>query len=94
MPQTGTPLPDEDINRNNANALFGPSFPRLDAAIELSVQLVQRAGGCRESAWRPRKTGLIVMGLYAKAIKTARAIRLVASAGLLEDGFVLCRTLL
>lgn len=93
MPE-GTPLPGEDDNRATASALFGPSFTSLDRAIRLSVDLIERAGGARESPWRPRKTGVVVLGLYAKAIKTARSIRLVTSAGFLEDGFVLCRTML
>lgn len=90
----GPQLPHEAENFRDVSNRLGPSFQRLDRSIALGIDLIGRAGTALATPWRPRLTGAVVLGLYAKSIKTARAVRLAASAGLLEDGLVLCRTLL
>lgn len=86
-------LPGENRARHNVLALFETSVAKLDQAVALSVRIIERAGEVSYSRWGP-KTGPVVLGLYAKSIKTARAVRLTVTAGLVEDAQTLCRSLL
>lgn len=90
----GTPLPTEENDLAIVDRSVGPTLRRLDASIELSLKLITRAGEASYTNWRSAKTGVVVLGLYSKAITTARSIRLVASRGFVAEGFTLCRSLL
>jgi hypothetical protein len=88
-------MPGEDEARASVECVLAAEFARLDSAIALAIRLLVAnksidVGPSRMS----RKSAGVVLGLFAKAIKTARGIRMLASASLAEDGMVLCRTLL
>ncbi len=93
---TGQLLPWEEDARDSVERNFARRLARLDATLKLAIKLLERSDSVdvTPSRTKSRDSVLVVMGLYAKAVKTTRAIRIVASASLVEDGFVLCRTLL
>ncbi len=94
MQVPGHPLPDEENRRESVERTFATSLANLDKAHALGLMLIERTDSFVTTPKRSETSGGIVMGLYWKALKTVRAIRLVASADLQEDGLVLCRTLL
>jgi len=87
-------LGEEDAQASVERAL-ATELARLDALLVLAMKLLTANAtiGVGPSGIT-RKTAGVLLGLYAKAIKTARGVRLLASASLAEDGMVLCRTLL
>jgi hypothetical protein len=94
MTVTGFALPGEESARESVERTFAKSLAQVDACLALGVKLLQRTSSFVVTRKRTEKVGLVVMGLYMKALKTVRAIRIVASPDLVEDGFVLCRSLL
>lgn len=94
MKVTGHPQPDEENVRESVEKTFATSLAQLDKAHALGLKLIQLTSSFVTTRRRSEKSGAVVVGLYWKALKTVRAIRLVASADLQEDGLVLCRTLL
>jgi hypothetical protein len=90
----GFALPGEESARESVERTFAKRLAEGDACLALGVKLLQRTSSFVVTRKRTEKVGLVVMGLYMKALKTVRAIRIVASPDLVEDGFVLCRSLL
>lgn len=94
MKVTGFAIPGEDSARESVEKTFAKNLAQVDACLALGVKLLQGTNSFVVTRKRTEKVGLVVMGLNMKALKTVRAIRLVASPDLVEDGFVLCRALL
>jgi hypothetical protein len=92
----GIPLPGEGNARESVERTFARELARLDATLALSIKLLERndAVFIRRGRRISPKTVPLVGGLFGKAIKTTRAIRLCVSPALAEDCFVLCRTML
>jgi len=91
---TGPELPQESYVRERVTLVYKKSLVQLDEALLLGVKLVEASAEINAIPGLPPKTVFIVMGLYSKALKTVRAVRLGVAAGLLEDGNSLCRSLL
>jgi hypothetical protein len=87
-------LPGEEESRATMERTFSTSLARLDDTLKLGVKLLEKTGEFITTRRRSERSGLVVMGLYMKALKTVRAIRLATTRDLQEDGLVLCRTLL
>ncbi len=94
MTNDGFAVPHEENVRKGVAHLLKTDLANLDAALALGVKIVVAAGEVNGVDGFPLKTAKVAMALYAKALKTVRSIRLVASAGLIEDGNTLCRSLL
>ena len=87
-------LPLEQTVREQIARALERDLANLDAALALGIKLVDSSGEVNCLPGLPERTAKITMALYAKSIKTVRAIRMVSSIGLLEDGRTLCRSLL
>lgn len=94
MRVTGFTLPGEESARESVERAFAGDLAEIDSCLALGVKLVQRTDSFVVTRQRTEKVGLVVLGLYMKALKTVRAIRLVSGPDLVEDGCVLCRVLL
>jgi hypothetical protein len=87
-------MPREAVGRAAVGRVFRAELRDLDDLLRLAFAIVGRG-----SITIGNKRGLnppvvrVVLALYVKACKTARAIRLVAAAGLPEDALILTRSL-
>jgi hypothetical protein len=87
-------LPDEARARREIAAVLKPQSEEMDRWLDLALTLVPPSG-----IKAPRKPQLdeivvwTVIGLYAKALKTFRAIQIVSEAGLSQDAIALNRVL-
>lgn len=87
-------LGDEEKTRETLERTFSTSLSGVDECLKLGVMLLEKTRAFVITEKRSERSGIVVMGLYMKALKTVRAIRLASSRDLQEDAAVLCRTLL
>jgi hypothetical protein len=88
----GQAAQDEEVVSQRVETHFARQLNKLDTTTALALKLLQK----NDSMTVPRALGkapILVIQLFAKLLKTVRAIRVVASLSLVEDGQVLCRTL-
>jgi len=96
MPTAGVVLPGEGDARESVERRFARELARLDATLELAIKVLERNDSVfiRRGRRISPKSVPLVLGLFGKAVKTTRAIRICVSPALGEDCLVLCRTLL
>ncbi len=86
-------LPNEASTREEMQRQCRSDFEQLDKTIDLCLSLISKSEGLRITPKRTHLVGFVVMSLFQKMIKSARAVRVLSELGLTGDANVVCRGL-